>query len=60
VVSEDTTTTRYYKFTLDPPPLGNGAFTDAGMGLNEIGGNITWDPPANTAGISGYCTREFQ
>jgi hypothetical protein len=54
VVSEDLSTTRYYKFTLHPPPLDNGAFTDTDMGTGEIGGNITWTCPSPANGISGY------
>jgi hypothetical protein len=54
VVSEDTATTRRYKFTLYPPPPSNGGFTDTDTGLNEIGGNIAWTVPDHTAGISGY------
>jgi hypothetical protein len=52
-VSEDLSTTRYYKFTLYPPPPGNGAFTDTDLDLNQIGGAITWDYPNPPAGISG-------
>jgi hypothetical protein len=54
VVSEDTSTTRYYRFILYPAPPGNGAFTDTDMEFNEIGGNITWAASAHSGGVSGY------
>jgi hypothetical protein len=54
VVSEDLSTTKYYKFTLYPSPPSDGAFTDTDTTPNEIGGNITWTCLNPPAGISGY------
>jgi hypothetical protein len=54
VVSEDATTTRFYKFKVYPLPPADGSFGDTDTQSGRIGGNITWTAPAGTAGISGY------
>ncbi|AEF82533.1 beta strand repeat-containing protein [Leadbettera azotonutricia] len=54
VVSEDGSTTMYYKFELFPPPPTKGAFTDTNTAVNTLSGTITWTPPSLPSGIKGY------
>jgi hypothetical protein len=54
VVSEDASTTRYYKFTLYPPPPSNGSFGDEDADAGQISGLIKWTKPSVQNDISGY------
>ncbi|GHV96257.1 hypothetical protein AGMMS50293_25770 [Spirochaetia bacterium] len=54
VVSEDASTTKYYKFTLYPESPGQGFFKDTNTSANQLAGMLTWTKPANTAQILGY------
>ena len=54
-VSEDGSTTRYYKFVITPPPPpGNGSFTDENYNANQINGTARWVKPSNLSGINGF------
>jgi len=55
-VSEDGSTTRYYKFVVTlPPPPSNGSFTDtADNESGYIAGTIAWSAPDNKDGIFSY------
>jgi len=54
-VSEDCSTTMYYKFVITPPPPpSNGTFTDEDYQEGFIAGTIRWDIPSNSEGIDGY------
>ena len=55
-VSEDGSTTSYYKFeVLPPPPPSNGSFKDTDYSAGRIGGTISWDVPMNyVSSIYGY------
>jgi hypothetical protein len=55
VVSEDESTTMFYKFVITPPlPPSNGSFTDTDYQGGFIAGNITWTRPNNLDGIYSY------
>jgi hypothetical protein len=55
VVSEDGSSTRYYKFAVTPPPPpSNGSFTDTDYRAGYIKGTIGWTNPGDLGGITGY------
>jgi len=54
VISEDTSATRFYRFTICPTLPVDLSFDDTDMEWREVAGTINWKKPDVLTGISGY------